>query len=628
MNRALNRVHAPSDHKNLRRLAEYRLKKDLAIKNTSQLQDVGRQLYDLQVDQIEIELLREEFNRLREKVSVGNNHPKLIHKPSNNGYFFLDRHGRILDAQFSPASSANHDGGKWTRHFLSDYVVLNSAEFYEFLDAVFESETKKTFELSFEQVNSKKQLGLQLPLFALVNAVTDDDKRFCLFVIEDISARKLAERKKSQAELRRHKLVISAAMDGFWISDAQGTLEEVNEAYARMSGYTIQELVGMNINQLEVHKGNDEFQTHIDKIIAQGHDRFETQHRRKDGSIIDIEVSSTYLPDSEEIFVFSHDITKRKRAEQSLRIAAATFETRDAILITDAQANIISVNRSFTEITGYSLADVIGKNPRILSSGKEDDSFYAEMWNRLLEQGSWAGEIWDKRKNGDTYLKWMTLTAVKNDCGETMQYVAIFSDITERKQLEEQIRQLAFYDTLTKLPNRRLLSDRLAQSMSMSKRSGLFGAVMFLDLDNFKPLNDTHGHVIGDLLLVEAANRLKNCVREMDTVARFGGDEFVVMISELYSNKAESTTHAIIVAEKIRNALSAPYQLNIQLTDKPAIVVEHHCTVSIGVVVFINHEGSQDDIIKWADSAMYQAKESGRNLIRFYDSEERVSLIA
>jgi diguanylate cyclase (GGDEF)-like protein/PAS domain S-box-containing protein len=618
MHRTRNRSQLLVPDINLRRRAEIRLKKELSIRDASQLQDVGLQLYEQRIDQIETQLLSEEFNRLREQASANGIGAYLQETPAN-GYFFLDRDGRICDAKFSPSSPDKTNDRKWQRHFLSDYVALDATAFYEYLEDVFESNSIKSCELSFKQASSTKHLGLKLPLYAAVHAVADDDKKYCLVVAVDISTRKIAERKKAQAVLRRHKQVIGAAMDGFWITDEQGVLEEVNEAYARMSGYSVQELVGMNISQLEVSEGSVEVNAHIHKLMQQGSDRFETQHRRKDGSVIDIEVSSTFLPESKEIFVFSHDITQRKQAEQALRIAAATFETQDAILITDAQANIIRVNRAFTEITGYDAEDVIGKNPRILSSGREDKVFYFEMWKHLLEQGCWAGEIWDRRKNGEIYPKWMTLTAVKNEHGETTQYVAIFSDITMRKQMDEQIRQLAFYDTLTKLPNRRLLNERLSQTMMASKRSGCYGAVMFLDLDNFKPLNDMHGHVIGDLLLIEAADRLKGCVREIDTVARFGGDEFMVMISELYADKAESTAQAEIVAEKIRSVLSAPYYLNISPEGEPELSVEHRCTVSIGVVVFINHQGSQEDILKWADEAMYQAKDAGRNLIRFYD---------
>ena len=208
---------------------------------------------------------------------------------------------------------------------------------------------------------------------------------------------------------------------------------------------------------------------------------------------------------------------------------------------------------------------------------------------------------------------------IKDKNGRVEKLMGISEDITERKQAEEQVRNFAFHDTLTHLANRRLLADRLAQAMAASKRRGHYGAVMFLDLDNFKPLNDTHGHNVGDLLLIEVAHRITRCVREMDTVARFGGDEFVVMLSELDADKELSVAQAGIVAEKIRATLAEPYLLTRKQKDNAEITVEHLCTASIGVVLFINHEASQEDILKWADMAMYQAKESGRNQVHFFE---------
>lgn len=206
---------------------------------------------------------------------------------------------------------------------------------------------------------------------------------------------------------------------------------------------------------------------------------------------------------------------------------------------------------------------------------------------------------------------------LKNKNGGTEKLMGITEDITERKKTEEQVRQLAFYDTLTRLPNRRLFLDRLRQAMAAGKRSNRHGAVMFLDLDKFKSLNDTHGHEMGDLLLIEVARRITSCLREMDTVARFGGDEFVVMICELDLDERPSFEKAGIVAEKIRVALAEPYLLKRSQDGGEEIAVEHHCTSSIGVVLFKGHNASQDDILKWADTAMYQAKASGRNGIRF-----------
>jgi len=198
---------------------------------------------------------------------------------------------------------------------------------------------------------------------------------------------------------------------------------------------------------------------------------------------------------------------------------------------------------------------------------------------------------------------------------------SIIHDITDRKLAESRIRDLAFYDALTHLPNRRLLNDRLGQTIAASKRSGCYAAVMFLDLDNFKPLNDAYGHAVGDLLLVEVANRLKSCVRQMDTVARFGGDEFVVVLSELDENKSESILQTGNIAEKIRNIVAEPYTLTFQQEAGTGKTVTHRCTTSIGVIVFIGDEATPDDLIKLADKAMYQAKDTGRNSIRFIDSK-------
>jgi diguanylate cyclase (GGDEF)-like protein len=228
---------------------------------------------------------------------------------------------------------------------------------------------------------------------------------------------------------------------------------------------------------------------------------------------------------------------------------------------------------------------------------------------------------WTGRFPAAGTVKWLHFTSLPETQEDgTIFWFGLVTDVTERKQMEDEVRQLAFNDTLTKLPNRRLLSDRLSQTMAASKRSGIYGAMIFLDLDNFKLLNDTRGHEVGDLLLIEAAGRLKSCVREMDTVARFGGDEFVVMISELNVDKSESAEQAGIIAEKICTELAKPYALKIQHEGKTEITVEYQCTASIGVTLFGKHEASQEDVLRWADTAMYLAKEAGRNLIRFYDS--------
>jgi diguanylate cyclase (GGDEF)-like protein/PAS domain S-box-containing protein len=308
--------------------------------------------------------------------------------------------------------------------------------------------------------------------------------------------------------------------------------------------------------------------------------------------------------------------------EDNLRIAAATFETYDAIIITDANANIIKVNKAFTSISGYQAEEVLGKNPRLMSSGRHGKVFFETLFQKVLHDGSWVGEIWDKRKNGEIYPRWMTITAVRDNEQKISQFVGIFSDITERKRNEDLINKMAYYDPLTQLPNRRMLTDRLGQAMAANSRHCIYGAVMFMDLDKFKPLNDTHGHVAGDLLLIEVGQRISNCIREMDTVARFGGDEFVVMLSELNADKILAQIEAISVAEKIRACLAETYFLKSQPGDAPGICVEHNCSSSIGVVLFNGSEPSQEDIFKRADEAMYLAKEGGRNLVNFLGSKD------
>ena len=314
------------------------------------------------------------------------------------------------------------------------------------------------------------------------------------------------------------------------------------------------------------------------------------------------------------------DVTERKSAEERLRMLSIAIEqSPTSVAITNLNAIIEYVNPRFTKITGYNAAEVIGKNPRVLQSGLTPKSVYDDMWGKLTQGKRWVGEFINKGRNGEIFYEESYISPVVDEDGVIRHYVAVKLDITARKKMEEEVRQLAFYDTLTKLPNRRLLNDRLSQLIAASKRSNSYGALMFLDLDNFKSLNDTHGHEVGDMLLIEAANRLTSCIREMDTVARFGGDEFVVMLSELGADKATSTSQVAIVAEKIRLVLSEPYVFTICHNNQPDEIIKHCCTATIGVIVFNGSEGSQDDIMKCADVAMYQAKDAGRNQIRFHE---------
>ncbi len=312
---------------------------------------------------------------------------------------------------------------------------------------------------------------------------------------------------------------------------------------------------------------------------------------------------------------FVEDITARRRAEVRLQLAANVFaHAREGMTVTDPDGTIIDINPAFTRITGYSREEVLGQNPRILQSGRQTKEFYVALWRDLLADGYWSGEIWNKRKNGEIYPELLTISAVTDVQGNVSQYVGLFTDITVRRQTEDKVHQLAYFDPLTQLPNRRLLMDRLAQALAANQRSAAFGALMYLDLDNFKPLNDQHGHGAGDLLLVEVARRLKACVRAVDTVSRIGGDEFVVLLVDLTTDHAHAVEQAKKLAEKIRFSLAEPYLLPVSNKSES---IEHHSSASIGVVLIEPQHRSVEGLLKWVDAAMYLAKEEGRNRVNF-----------
>lgn len=307
---------------------------------------------------------------------------------------------------------------------------------------------------------------------------------------------------------------------------------------------------------------------------------------------------------------FNRMMSDLEEREAALRVAAIAFETEEAMMVTDEKVRLIRVNHAFSRMTGFSAEEVIGKSPSILKSERQGEDYFREMWHSLRVNNNWQGEIWNRRKNGEIFPAWLNITAVIGKDGNVSNYVGSFIDFTERKQAENEIHHLAFYDTLSQLPNRRLLLDRLRQAVASGSRNGTGGALLFIDLDNFKTLNDTKGHGIGDLLLIEVAKRLQACVREGDTVARFGGDEFVLLLEGLSSEPGFAAAQARVVGEKVQEHINRPYMLDD---------VEFHSSSSMGITLFFDYQQSLDDLLKQADTAMYEAKRSGRNTLRFFD---------
>jgi len=305
------------------------------------------------------------------------------------------------------------------------------------------------------------------------------------------------------------------------------------------------------------------------------------------------------------------ELAARKLAEDELRIAALAFNSQMAMIVTDPHGTILRINNAFIRLTGYSEEELLGHNPRLLKSGQHDKAFFQAMWDTLKQTGYWQGGIWNRYKNGNIYPKWLTISAVIAPDGGVTHYVGTYSSIIENEEAMEEIHRLAYYDPLTKLPNRRLLQDRLGQALVATTRNQLYGAILFLDIDNFKTLNDRHGHDAGDQLLVEVAERLRKTVREVDTLARLGGDEFVVLLEGLNVEADMAATYAKQVGEKLRDILAEPYSLN-------GNSYQFHCSASIGIAMYRNME-TVEELLGHADLAMYKAKAAGRNTVCFFD---------
>lgn len=438
--------------------------------------------------------------------------------------------------------------------------------------------------------------------------------------VQDITERKLEEAQR-EALSRERMLLLESTGEGIYGIGLDGRCTFINQAAARMLGYSVDELIGRDLHKLVHYKRGDGSlfpveQCSIYQAFSSGQavqvdgDVF----WRKDGQPLPVAYSAHPIRDADwitgTVVVFS-DITERKRTEAEMRIAATAFETQEGMFITDENGVILRINSAFTTITGYTAEDIVGKNPRYRSSGRHDAAFYSAMWQRIRSTGAWKGEIWNRRKNGEIYPESVTITAVQGTDNQVTHYVATMHDISERKAAEEQIHNLAFYDALTHLPNRRLLLDRLQQAMLASMRSGHHGALLFIDLDKFKQLNDTLGHDAGDQLLQQVARRLQECVRQTDTVSRLGGDEFVVLLEELSPDAVSARHEAESVGQKILARLNLPYDLDGHL---------HLSTPSVGATLFSGQRYDRDELLKQADLAMYRAKSAGRNTLHFFEA--------
>ncbi|MTJ84329.1 MAG: EAL domain-containing protein [Telmatospirillum sp.] len=431
------------------------------------------------------------------------------------------------------------------------------------------------------------------------------------------SSRRQAAQVALSASEARLQSIFDASPDALLITDGTGAITMANRQVERILGYGVNDLVGRPTDVIlpaparlvlaDLHSRLAETPADRQTVLSQ-----EIRALRGDGTECDVEVRVSRVETDHGLFTASafRDISERKRAEADLKIAAAAFDSQEAVVVTDNAGVVLKVNRAFVETTGYEEYEVVGRTPSLLRSPRQGDDFFRAMWTAIRQAGIWQGEIWNRRKDGSEYLIWLTISAVKNPGGVITHYVGTHYDITERKRAEEKIANLAYFDQLTSLPNRTLLIERLRQATSASGRSGRHGALLFIDLDNFKTLNDSLGHDTGDVLLTQVARRLRASVRTEDTVARLGGDEFLLMLENLSADETDAASQVEAIGDKILSSLNKPYHLNAQ---------PFHCTPSVGVTLFKGMDATIEDLLKQADIAMYRAKAAGRNTLRFFD---------
>ena len=587
-------------------------------------EEARRLLNRLHLHQLELEIQNDELRRTQQELDAARARYADLYDLAPVGYFTLDEAGLIQQANLTAATVLGRPREALVDHPLNRFIVNDDQDLYLLhRKQLIAAGEPKTCDLRMLKAD-------ETSFWASLTSSVDqgpDGKPVCRIVLNDITQRKQLEA-IAEATSRDSRSLIEASLDPLVTIGRDGLITDVNAATEKVTGIPRGELIGSNF--CDYFTAPENARTAYQLVFSQG---YVTDHpltiRHVCGKVTDVLYNASLYRDASGevagVFAAARDVTERMRASEALREQKEFFHLiaeniGDFIAVLDTQGRRLYNSPSYAQFFGAQ-RDLVGTES-FVEVHPDDRERVKKIFAETVRTGH-GRQIEYRLVMADGSVRTLESrgSVIRDREGRVARVVVVAHDITERKLMEYQMRQMAFHDTLTQLPNRRLLGDRLSHAMAASSRSGYYGAIMFLDLDNFKPLNDRHGHDAGDLLLIEVAGRLKSCVREMDTVARFGGDEFVVMISELDMGKAESIAEAELIAEKIRRRLAEPYRLSIKPQGKPEETIEHHCTASIGVVVFVNHEDSQENILKWADAAMYRAKENKRNSIQVFDSK-------
>jgi diguanylate cyclase (GGDEF)-like protein/PAS domain S-box-containing protein len=513
-----------------------------------------------------------------------------------DGIYIINIDGRILEANDAFCNMMGYTQNEIKSMSISDWNVQYSKD--ELQDRLKDFAGKQA---RFETILRRKD-GTLIDVEISTRSVSIDGEIYYF-----TSSRGITAQKREQHEMELMKVSIDHSGDAIHWVNSDAKIVYVNESFCHSLGYSKEDLLTMSIPDIDPDFPADDWPEHWKEFRRLGSMTFESRHRKKNGEIFPVEINLTHISFENEEYncVYARDITERKKIEEELKLSSLILESSsEGMVVTDENNRIIAVNPAFTAITGYSFEEVKGKSPNILSSGRHDAAFYKAMWDEVKATGHWHGEIWDKRKDGSIHAKLLTINTIQKNGDGVYRYVALFSDITEKKLSEETIWKQANFDSLTGLPNREMFHDRLAQETKKADRSRLPVALLMIDLDQFKEVNDTLGHSVGDALLQQAADRIRSCVRETDTVARLGGDEFTVVLSEI-----DDDSRAEDIAQKIIKKLAEPYHLDVESL---------YVSASIGISLYPNDAADIDTLLKNADQAMYVAKNKGRNRFCYF----------
>ena len=528
---------------------------------------------------------------------------RVLLRNASDAIHILDTEGNLIEASDSFFSMLGYQREEMIGMHVSVWDALLSAS--ELKNLIRDQISKKE-RSQFESRHRRKD-GLLIEV-EISGFPLELDGRLVLFnSSRDITRRKLIEDSMRESEARFRQMFEGHSAIMLLVDPATGSIVDANSSAEKFYGYSLDGLRAMKIDEINT-QSREEVEREMRNAYEQHRNYFVFEHRLNNGTVRTVEVHSSpiNLKGIKLLFSIIHDISERKKAEESFLISASVFEnSQEAITITDENNLIIDVNPAFTNITGYSREEVIGKNPRLLNSGRQDKAFYAAMWQTLKTQKKWRGEIWNRHKSGDVYAEMISISAICDKEDKLLRYVAVFSDITHIKVHEAELSRVAHYDALTGIPNRLLLADRMKQAIAQTSRDRTLMAVCYLDLDGFKPINDSMGHEAGDEVLVEVTKRIGNTLRGGDTIARLGGDEFVALL--LGQDRGEECVSTL---ERLLLAITHP----MTVKNKSVTI-----SASIGVSIYPMDDEDPDTLLRHADQAMYIAKQSGKNRFHIYD---------